>query len=64
MNSPESARPAGHPKIRPVHLGRVAVVYVRQSSAGQVERNIESTARQYALVERAVELGWAVRWSR
>jgi excisionase family DNA binding protein len=33
-------------------------VYVRQSTPGQVERNAESSARQYALRERAVELGW------
>ncbi len=52
---------AGHPKIRPAHLGRVAVVYVRQSTPGQTERNVESTDRQYALVERAVELGWSRR---
>src|SRR3954467_13118847 len=37
---------------------RRAVVYVRQSTLAQVERNVESTARQYALRERAVELGW------
>jgi DNA invertase Pin-like site-specific DNA recombinase len=56
------ARPsAGHPKVRPAHLGRAAVVYVRQSTPGQTERNIESTDRQYALVERAVELGWSRR---
>jgi hypothetical protein len=36
-----------------------AIVYVRQSSATQVLENRESTARQYALVERAVQLGWA-----
>jgi DNA invertase Pin-like site-specific DNA recombinase len=59
-DSADRLRPAaGHPKVRPAHLGRAAIVYVRQSSAEQVERNIESTARQYALVERAVELGWA-----
>ncbi len=52
---------AAHPKIRPAHLGRAAVVYVRQSTPGQTERNFESTDRQYALVERAVELGWARR---
>jgi hypothetical protein len=34
-------------------------VYVRQSSVGQVERNVESAARQYGLRERAVELGWS-----
>src|SRR4051812_49729018 len=52
---------AGHPKVRPAHRGRVAVVYVRQSTPGQTERNVESTDRQYALVERAVELGWSRR---
>lgn len=50
-----------HPKVRPAHLGRAAVVYVRQSTPGQIERNLESTERQYALVERAVELGWPRR---
>jgi DNA invertase Pin-like site-specific DNA recombinase len=45
-------------KITETHRRRRAVVYVRQSTLGQVERNVESTARQYALRERAVELGW------
>jgi len=45
-------------KITERHRQRRAVVYVRQSSPGQLERNTESTARQYALRERAVELGW------
>ena len=49
---------AGHPKVRAVHLERRAYVYVRQSTLRQVRENVESTARQYALVERAVELGW------
>jgi DNA invertase Pin-like site-specific DNA recombinase len=31
---------------------------VRQSTLAQVERNSESTARRYNLVERAVDLGW------
>jgi len=44
---------------QPSHLRRQAVVYVRQSTASQLERNRESTDRQYALVDRAVELGWA-----
>jgi DNA invertase Pin-like site-specific DNA recombinase len=48
-----------HPKITAAHLRRGALVYVRQSTAGQVERNSESTARQYDLVDRAVSLGWA-----
>ena len=46
-------------KLSASHLRRAAFVYVRQSSQAQVERNVESTARQYALVERAVELGFA-----
>src|SRR3954447_2309305 len=48
-----------HAKFTPTHRQRRAVVYVRQSTPGQVERNTESSARQYALAERAVELGWA-----
>jgi DNA invertase Pin-like site-specific DNA recombinase/predicted DNA-binding transcriptional regulator AlpA len=45
-------------KITDEHRRRRAVVYVRQSTPTQVERNHESRARQYALRERAVELGW------
>src|SRR6202042_2837581 len=45
-------------KITASHLARVACVYLRQSSAAQVEHNRESTARQYALVTKAAELGW------
>ena len=45
-------------KIKPSHLQRGAFVYVRQSTPSQVEHNRESTERQYALVERAVALGW------
>src|SRR6202167_1457274 len=46
-------------KVRPSHIRRSAFVYIRQSSPSQVENNRESTARQYALVESACELGWA-----
>ncbi|HKS53084.1 MAG TPA: recombinase family protein [Pseudonocardiaceae bacterium] len=46
-------------KVAGTHLRRAAVVYVRQSSASQLERNRESTDRQYGLVERAVGLGWS-----
>jgi len=45
-------------KITSSHLARVAIVYLRQSSAAQVETNRESTDRQYALVNKAGELGW------
>jgi hypothetical protein len=46
-------------KIRPEHLDRAAVVYVRQSSRQQVLDHSESTRLQYGLAERAVALGWA-----
>src|ERR1700740_2447379 len=46
-------------KVRLSHTRRSAFVYIRQSSPSQVEKNRESTARQYALVEKACELGWA-----
>jgi DNA invertase Pin-like site-specific DNA recombinase len=46
-------------KLSGSHLRRSAFVYVRQSSQAQLERNTESTARQYALVQRAIELGFA-----
>ena len=40
------------------HRSRAAVIYVRQSTLAQVERNRESTTRQYDLVQRAAQLGW------
>jgi DNA invertase Pin-like site-specific DNA recombinase len=46
-------------KIRPSHTQRAAYVYIRQSTPGQVEHNRESTARQYALADRACQLGWS-----
>jgi DNA invertase Pin-like site-specific DNA recombinase len=45
-------------KITDEHLSRRAIVYVRQSTQQQVLEHRESTARQYALAERAVALGW------
>jgi DNA invertase Pin-like site-specific DNA recombinase len=45
-------------KITATHLSRQAIVYLRQSSAAQVEHNRESTERQYALASKARELGW------
>src|SRR6516165_12438828 len=50
--------PPPSPKIRPWHLDRAAAVYVRQSTPQQVLELQESTARQYALADRAVALGW------
>ncbi|MGH7553570.1 MAG: recombinase family protein, partial [Longimicrobiales bacterium] len=45
-------------KITAAHTQRVAMVYIRQSTQAQVEHHRESTARQYALAERARALGW------
>lgn len=45
-------------KISEEHLRRLAIVYVRQSTQQQVLEHRESTARQYALADRAVALGW------
>jgi DNA invertase Pin-like site-specific DNA recombinase len=45
-------------KLTSSHLRRQAFVYLRQSSQAQLERNVESTQRQYALVTRAIELGF------
>src|SRR6266550_3992365 len=62
MREPERRRPvlARHPatKIRPDHLDRLAVIYVRQSTLFQVRENSGSTLRQYDLVKRAQDLGW------
>jgi DNA invertase Pin-like site-specific DNA recombinase len=46
-------------KLTDSHRARLCVIYVRQSSYAQVERNRESTGRQYDLVARAAGLGWA-----
>jgi DNA invertase Pin-like site-specific DNA recombinase len=44
--------------IQPHHLQRQAYVYLRQSTPSQVDTHRESTERQYALVDRAMTLGW------
>jgi DNA invertase Pin-like site-specific DNA recombinase len=46
-------------KIKPHHLQRKAVLYVRQSSAHQVIHNGESRSLQYAMRERLTVLGWS-----
>jgi DNA invertase Pin-like site-specific DNA recombinase len=46
-------------KIKPSHTQRAAFIYIRQSSPSQVEHNRESTARQYALADKACQLGWS-----
>ena len=47
-----------NPKVSAAHRQRAAIVYVRQSTLAQLERNRESTTRQYDLVAKAVALGW------
>ena len=49
---------AMNPKITPEHLRRGAIVYVRQSSIGQVVEHTESKRRQYALADWAREMGF------
>ena len=46
-------------KIGAQHRARKAVLYVRQSSAHQVQHNRESQVLQYAMRERLVQLGWS-----
>jgi DNA invertase Pin-like site-specific DNA recombinase len=46
-------------KVLGRHQDRLALVYGRQSPLRQVEQHQESTRLQYALVERALQLGWA-----
>ena len=45
-------------KISAEHLSRMAYIYIRQSTPDQVQNNLESQRRQYALAERARALGW------
>jgi DNA invertase Pin-like site-specific DNA recombinase len=45
-------------KIKPQHVARKAILYIRQSSAYQVSHNLESQRLQYAMQERLQQLGW------
>ena len=46
-------------KIKPQHLSRKAILYVRQSSPYQVMNNLESQKLQYAMQDRLRSLGWS-----
>src|SRR6202162_3206399 len=46
------------PKIKPEHLARKAIVYLRQSSEKQVRYNLESQRLQYDVAKRMRALGW------
>ena len=45
-------------RIGTAHRAKLAYIYVRQSSAGQVRQHQESTELQYRLVDRATVFGW------
>ncbi len=45
-------------KIKPHHVTRRAMLYVRQSSLHQVAHNVESRRLQYAMADRLRRLGW------
>jgi DNA invertase Pin-like site-specific DNA recombinase len=45
-------------KITPHHQARKAILYIRQSSAHQVQHNLESQRLQYAMRDRLQQLGW------
>ena len=53
------ATPMSADKIGAQHRARKAVLYVRQSSAHQVQHNRESQVLQYAMRDRLVQLGWS-----
>jgi hypothetical protein len=46
-------------KIKPQHLARKAILYVRHSTAFQVENNVESQKLQYAMEAHLRVLGWS-----
>jgi DNA invertase Pin-like site-specific DNA recombinase len=48
-----------NPKITEHHRSRPAYIYLRQSTPSQVRHHQESTERQYALREKALDLGWS-----
>jgi len=45
-------------KIKPNHLSRKAIIYVRQSSQFQVQNNLESQRLQYNMKIKIEDLGW------
>jgi DNA invertase Pin-like site-specific DNA recombinase len=48
-----------NPKISEQQQSKPAYIYVRQSTLAQVRHHQESTERQYALRQKALELGWS-----
>jgi DNA invertase Pin-like site-specific DNA recombinase len=58
MNQKSSPLSNANGKIQGHHRDRLAIIYIRQSTLQQVEKHNESTKLQYALVDKAYELGW------
>lgn len=58
MTQPAVGKALSQQKIQPEHLDALAIVYVRQSTLGQLQKHQESTRLQYALVDYAQSLGW------
>jgi DNA invertase Pin-like site-specific DNA recombinase len=48
----------GTERVTTAHKAKLAYIYIRQSTAGQVRQHQESTELQYHLVDRAITLGW------
>ena len=59
MNQKSSLLKNANGKIQGHHHDRLAVIYIRQSTLQQVEKHSELTKLQYALVDKAYELGWS-----
>jgi len=53
-----SARDEASSQVDAAHRAKLAYIYVRQSTAGQVRQHQESTTLQYRLADRAAGLGW------
>jgi DNA invertase Pin-like site-specific DNA recombinase len=53
-----SVRDESAERVSTAHCAKLAYIYVRQSTAGQVRQHQESTTLQYRLVDRAAGLGW------
>src|SRR5215207_9614906 len=58
MERKETAAVLVHPLITPEHLRRKAVIYIRQSSIEQVEKNTGSQSFQRDQEELARQYGW------
>lgn len=58
VSAPAAATVLMPAKITAAHLARAAYIYVRQSTATQVQDNLESQRRQYGLAEQARRWGW------